>query len=373
MIIHTLELSSFRNYGLLHMDFSDGINIFCGDNAQGKTNILEAIYLCSTNKSHRGAKDREMISFGGEEAHLKMMALKGDMDYRIDMHLKKNRNKGIAVNSVPIRRTSDYLGLIKCVFFSPEDLQIVKEGPSERRRFMDTELCMLDKIYLNALTQYKKALDQRNQLLKDISFEPSLMETLDLWDSQLVRFGKDIIDARKKFIGELRDIVTPVHSKLSGEREVLSVDYEPDVTSEEFDEEIKKSRDRDLRSKTTNRGPHRDDMSFLITTKKGDGEQSIDARIYGSQGQMRTCALSLKMSEIELLKRKTGDMPVLLLDDVLSELDSGRQQFLLNSIQGIQTMITCTGLEDFVRHQFEVHRVYRVIDGTVTEEKSYEQ
>jgi len=366
MIISSLNLSNFRNYGILHLDFSKGINIFCGDNAQGKTNILEAVYLCSTNKSHRGAKDKEMISFGQEESHLNMAAFKDDMDYRIDMHLKRSKSKGIAVNRVPIRKTADYLGLIKCVFFSPEDLQIVKEGPSERRRFMDTELCMLDKIYINALTQYKKALDQRNQLLKDISFQPSLLETLDIWDEQLVKFGTEIIRRRKEFIRELREIVTSVHENISGGRESLFVDYEPDVSEDLFSEELKRSRDKDIRTKTTNCGPHRDDMSFLIITKRGEAaEQSIDARIYGSQGQMRTCALSLKMAEIELLKRKTGDTPVLLLDDVLSELDSGRQQFLLNSIKGIQTLITCTGLEDFVRHQFEVHRVYRVIDGKV--------
>ena len=365
MIITSLDLSFFRNYERLHLDLSDGINIFYGDNAQGKTNILEAVYLCSMNKSHRGAKDKEMISFGQEESHLKMLVMKGEMDYRIDMHLRSGRSKGIAVNAVPIRKTSDYLGLVKCVFFSPEDLQLVKEGPAERRRFLDTELCMLDKIYLNALVQYRKALDQRNQLLKDIPFQSSLMDTLDLWDEQLLRYGKEIIRLRKEFIEELKEFVAAVHEKLSGGKEKLSIDYEPDVSEEDFEEELRKSRDRDLRLKTTNRGPHRDDMSFVITSKKGEEDQSIDARIYGSQGQMRTCALSLKMSEIDLLKKKTGDTPVLLLDDVLSELDSGRQQFLLKNIQGIQTLITCTGLEDLVRDQFEVHRVYRVVDGSV--------
>ncbi len=364
MIIESLDLQNFRNYESLHLDFTDGITIFCGDNAQGKTNILEAVYLCAVNKSHRGAKDKEMIRFHEEEAHVRITVKKEETQYRVDLHLRKNKNKGLAVNLVPVRKIRDYLGMINCVFFSPEDLQIVKEGPSERRRFLDEELCQLDKIYLNSYVQYKKALEQRNQLLKDIFYEPSLRETLDVWDEQLIRYGTEIIERRALFVKRLNELSSVIHRNLSGGREELQLLYEPDCTAEEFREKMRASRERDIASKTTQNGPHRDDLAFLITEK--DADQPMDARIYGSQGQKRTSALSAKLAEITLVKEKTGDTPVLLLDDVLSELDSGRQQFLLNSIENVQTFITCTGLEDFVSHRSRIDHIYYVEKGTVT-------
>ena len=357
MIIKSIDLDHFRNYENLHLELGEGIHILYGDNAQGKTNILEAICLASSNKSHRGAKDKEMIRFGAENAHIKMLADKKGVEYRIDLHLKSGGNKGIAVNSVPVRKTRDFLGIINTVLFSPEDLQIVKEGPQERRKFIDTELCQLDKIYLNSFINYKKALEQRNQLLKDIYFEPSLRETLDIWDEQLLKYGTDLINLRKKFIDDLKIVIRPIHDRLSGGKEILEIDYEANVSSEDFREELKKSREKDLKSKTSNVGPHRDDIAFMLN--------GLDARVYGSQGQQRTCALSLKMAEIEIVKERTGDSPVLLLDDVLSELDMNRQQYLLESIGGIQTVITCTGLEDFVNRQVRINKVYRVENGEV--------
>ena len=357
MIIKSIDLDHFRNYENLHLELGEGIHILYGDNAQGKTNILEAICLASSNKSHRGAKDKEMIRFGAENAHIKMIADKKGVEYRIDLHLKSGGNKGIAVNSVPVRKTRDFLGIINTVLFSPEDLQIVKEGPQERRKFIDTELCQLDKIYLNSFINYKKALEQRNQLLKDIYFEPSLRETLDIWDEQLLKYGTDLINLRKQFIDDLKIVIRPIHDRLSGGKEILELDYEANVSSEDFREELKKSREKDLKSKTSNVGPHRDDIAFMLN--------GLDARVYGSQGQQRTCALSLKMAEIEIVKERTGDSPVLLLDDVLSELDMNRQQYLLESIGGIQTVITCTGLEDFVNRQVRINKVYRVENGEV--------
>lgn len=363
MVIQSIDLENFRNYEQLHLELGEGIHIFYGDNAQGKTNILESVYMAATNKSHRGSKDKEMIRFGCEEGHIKVISEKKGVDYRIDMHLKSGRSKGIAVNGVPVRKTRDFLGIVNCVLFSPEDLQIVKEGPQERRKFIDTELCQLDKIYLNSYVQYKKALEQRNQLLKDIPFEPSLIETMDAWDTQLLIYGKEIIERRQKFIDELREVTSPIHEHLTGGRETLHIYYEPNVTEEDFTKELLQSRERDIRAKTTTVGPHRDDMSFMISATEND--QTIDARVYGSQGQQRTCALSLKMAEIELVREKTGESPILLLDDVLSELDSNRQKYLLDSIKDTQTIITCTGLDDFVKHRFKVNNVYKVVNGKV--------
>ena len=370
MFIKSIDLQNFRNYEELHLDLGEGIHILYGDNAQGKTNILEALYMASVSKSHRQAKDREMIRFGNEEGHIKMISDKKEKEYRIDIHLRAGKNKGIAVNSVPVKKASEFLGIMNCVLFSPEDLQIVKEGPQERRRFIDTELLQLDRIYLDAFTKYRKALEQRNQLLKDISFNYSLIDTLDVWDEQLIFYGKEIIRKRQKFVEEMNGFSGKIHENLSGGKEKLVLKYEPDVFSEELKERLISAREKDLKYKTTTVGPHRDDMSFLLTSSADNN--TIDARIYGSQGQQRTCALSLKLAEIELVKEKAGDTPVLLLDDVLSELDGNRQKYLLESIKDIQTIITCTGLDDFVRNRFQVNNVYKVVNGKVIKNEQHE-
>ncbi len=366
MFIKSIDLLDFRNYEKLHLEPDQGITILNGENAQGKTNLLEAVYLASGCRSHRNAKDREMIRFHAEEAHIKMLVQKNEREYRIDLHLRKDKSRGIAVNGVPVRKTRDYLGLVNCVLFSPEDLQIVKEGPSERRRFIDTELCQLDKIYLDAFTQYRKILEQRNQLLRDISYMPGLLDTLESWDEQLLRYGTEIIRRREEFIRELSEITDPIHDRLSGKREKLFLGYDKNTDAEAFRENLARSREKDLKTRTSNVGPHRDDMSFIISTEN-EGEEALDARIYGSQGQQRTCALSIKLAEIRLVEKRTGDQPVLLLDDVLSELDSLRQQYLLESIAGVQTMITCTGLTEFVNHPFSQSRVYDVEKGRILE------
>ena len=360
MIIESIELKNYRNYGELHMDFSPGTNILYGDNAQGKTNVLEAVYVCSTTKSHRGSKDKEMIRFDQEESHIKMCVRKLDVPYRIDMHLNKNKPKGIAINGIPIRKASELFGIVNVVFFSPEDLNIIKNGPDQRRRFMDLELCQLNKLYVRALVQYNRVLLQRNKLLKELNFHPEYEETLDIWDMQLIQYGRELIRCREEFVGKLNDMVQKTHSQISGGRENLVLSYEPNVTAERFEEKLCFCRETDVKMRTTTTGPHRDDISFLV--------DNIDIRRFGSQGQQRTAALSLKLSEIELVKELVRDYPVLLLDDVLSELDGGRQEQLLAGIKEIQTMITCTGVEDFVNHRFPIDRIYKVVRGTVAAE-----
>ena len=358
MVIKSIELKNFRNYPQLKIDLSQGINIFYGDNAQGKTNILEAIYVCATTKSHRGSKDGEMVKFGEDESHIKMGILKKDIMYRIDMHLKRNKSKGIAVDGIPIKKSSELFGIANIVIFSPEDLLIVKNGPSDRRRFIDLELCQLDKIYVYSLVNYNKVVIQRNQLLKDLPFRQDLADTLSIWDEQLVSYGQKIIEIRTTFIKELNRIVADIHKKISGGREELVVEYEPSVNKEEFGERLLKTRDKDIRQKMTLIGPHRDDISFLIN--------GVDIRKFGSQGQQRTAALSLKMAEIELVKLRVGQNPILLLDDVLSELDGNRQMKLLDSIENVQTLITCTGLDDFVNNRFHIDKIFCVKDGAVS-------
>lgn len=350
---------NFRNYEFLDLKFSEGTNILYGDNAQGKTNVLEAIYLSATTKSHKGSKDRDIVNFNAEESHIRTYLEKEGIEYKVDMHLRKSKSKGIAVDGQKLKKAADLLGLLNVVFFSPEDLSIIKNGPAERRRFVDMELCQLDNFYLYNLNHYNKIVNQRNKLLKDMYFNPQLRDTLNIWDSQLVSFGSKIIERRRIFIDQLNEIIYEIHKKLSGDKEELVIKYEPDVEIENFENAMRVSQEKDIKLKQTCVGPHRDDFSFMV----GD----IDIRKFGSQGQQRTAALSLKLSEIELVKKITKDTPVLLLDDVLSELDSNRQNYLLNSIGDIQTIITCTGLDEFVNNRFEIDKVFRVVEGTIQE------
>lgn len=357
MIVKSLELNHFRNYKTLIIDFDKGTNIIYGNNAQGKTNILEAIYLSGTTKSHKGSKDRDMIRFGSDESHIRIFIEKQAKQFQIDIHLKKNRSKGIAINQIPIRKASELFGILNIVFFSPEDLNIIKNGPLERRRFMDMELCQLDKIYLDHLAKYNKVLNHRNKLLKDIYYHPDLKDTLCVWDIQLMEYGRKIIERRNLFVSQLNEIVSKIHYNITGGKEEILLSYEPSVKEEFYEQELKRVYEKDLKYGQTTIGPHRDDMSFLI--------QGIDIRKFGSQGQQRTSALSLKLSEIELVKKVTNETPVLLLDDVLSELDSSRQNYLLDNIKNTQTIITCTGLDEFIRNRFHINRVFEVIDGEV--------
>ena len=360
MIIKSLKLKDYRNYEILNIEFDHATNIFYGDNAQGKTNILEGVYLSGTTKSHRGTKDRDLIRFGQDEAHIETVIEKNGVPWQIDMHLKKNSPKGIAINKVPIRRASELFGLTNFVFFSPEDLNIIKNGPAERRRFMDLELSQLDKVYLSDLANYNRTLNQRNRLLKDAYYRDDILDTLDVWDMQLVQYGEKIIQRRLRFIEEVNAIIGDIHHKLTGGRERIGLSYEPGCGALSLEAALEKNRERDIRMKSTSVGPHRDDICFMA--------RGIDIRRLVSQGQQTTPALSLKLSEIELVRQIIKDTPVLLLDDVLSELDKHRQNYLLDSIHDIQTLITCTGLDEFVNHRFSINKVFHVQNGHVSKE-----
>lgn len=357
MIIKSLELENYRNYDSLQIEFDNNTNILFGDNAQGKTNILESIYMAGTTKSHKSSKDKEIIQFDKDQAHIEIMIEKNEIPYKIDMHLRRSKSKSIAINGTPIKKAAELLGMMNIVFFSPEDLNIIKSGPSERRRFIDMELCQLDKFYLYNLTNYNKIVNQRNKLLKEIYQNYSLKDTLDIWDSQLISYGSKIIERREQFVKQLNEIIDPIHKKLSGDREELTIVYSPDILIDKYEKKLKQNRERDIHMKLTSVGPHRDDLIFNV--------HDIDIRKFGSQGQQRTTALSLKLAEIEIVKKITNDTPILLLDDVLSELDSNRQNYLLNSIGDIQTIISCTGLDEFINNRFQINKVFNVVNGTI--------
>lgn len=357
MYVNSLELSNYRNYHQLSIEFDSGINILYGDNAQGKTNILEAIYISGTTKSHRGTKDRDIILFGEDEAHIRLNLTKNDVGHRIDMHLRKNKNKGVAVDGQSIKKSGELFGITHMIFFSPEDLSIIKNAPSERRRFLNLELCQLNKIYHYNYVNYNKALNQRNMLLKQIYSDKSLMETLDMWDASLMQYGKCIIEERELFIKQLNHIVKEIHLHLTGRKEQIMICYEKNVSAADYEDVMKSKREMDLRYQSTQTGPHRDDICFYVN--------DIDVRKYGSQGQQRTAALSLKLAEIELVKHMIHDTPILLLDDVMSELDHNRKNYLLDSIKDIQTIVTCTGYDDFIKSRLKINRIYKVVNGNV--------
>lgn len=357
MYVETLALRNFRNYESLDIIFSDKINILYGDNAQGKTNILESIYLSATTRSHKRAKEKDIIRFGEEESHIRLNIKKRDVGHRIDVHLKKIGNKGIAIDGIPIKKSTELFGLINIIIFSPEDLSVVKSSPGERRRFMDMEICQLSRIYYSNLSKYNKVLDQRNNTLKQIAYRNGVEDVLDVWDDQLVDVGSSIIKERQNFINMLNEVIKEIHKNLTSEGEEIELKYEPNVESDNFADVLKEKRNIDIKNTTTMSGPHRDDFGIFIN--------NVDVRKYGSQGQQRTAALSLKLAEIELVKKIINDNPILLLDDVMSELDSKRREALLNSIKDIQTIITCTGYDDFIKQRINVDKIYKISNGKI--------
>lgn len=357
MFIDNLALNHFRNYESAEINFSHGINILYGDNAQGKTNVLEAIYMLATTRSHRGSRDRDIIGFENDECHIRADIKKNDIGHRIDMHLRKSRSKGVAIDMIPIRRSNELFGMVNIIMFSPEDMTIIKDSPAERRRFMDMELCQLNKIYYSNLSSYNKVLNQRNNLLKQISFDRSRIDMISVWDSQLVNYGIKIIKDRNNFIEMMNDIIPDIHKRLTSGKEKLRLVYEKNISEEVFADALLEKQDIDIRYQSTQMGPHRDDIIFMI--------DDMDVKKFGSQGQQRTVALSLKLAEIELVKKVIKDNPILLLDDVMSELDSNRRDALLSSISDIQTIITCTGYDDFIKERLSIDKIYNVISGTL--------
>ena len=355
MKIKRLELADFRNYGSLCVDFSDNVNILYGDNAAGKTNILEAIYLCATSRSQRQSKEKDMIRFGCDSSHLRMITFDDITERRIDIQLSRSKGKGIAIDGQPINRAGQLFGLIGIISFCPDDLSMIKSGPAERRHFIDMEACQIDRLYMHNLSSYNKVLAQRNNLLKQVAFNKELLGTLDVWDEQLVEYGSYLIEKREEFTAKLEEIARPVHRDVSGEKEEIRIIYVPDTNLKNFRDRLFMSRDRDIAATFTTVGPHRDDLEFEINGK--------NAKTFGSQGQQRTTALSMKLAEIELVKQISGKEPVLLLDDVLSELDRNRQTQLLGFTQGVQTFITCTGVEEFVKQRTVINKVFKVGNG----------
>ncbi len=361
MYITEISLQNFRNLSQLKIEPSSGINVIYGNNAQGKTNFLESLYFCAMGRSLRGKSDQQLIQFGEEESHIRTIVQRSQRYDRIDVHLKRDEKKGIAVNGLPVKKLGDLFGTLYAVVFSPEDLSLVKDGPAERRRFLDMELCQLSKVYYYDLQQYYRILKQRNNLLKEIPKKPALQETLFAWDEQLMDYGERIIAARKRFLLRLDEIAAEKLSQLTGGRDSLQTAYRPNCEEGNLAEKLRRNLERDLYFGATQSGPHKDDILFSINGR--------EVKTYGSQGQQRTTALAARLAEIDLIREETGEEPVLLLDDVFSELDEGRQKFLLESIGNLQAFLTCTGIEDSVRKYIQKDNLFYVENGVITPQR----
>ncbi len=332
MYLKDLQLWNFRSYEHLNLSFPEGITILTGENGQGKTNVIEAVYLLCTGKSHRTARENDMIFHERAWARVRAESRQRDGRHTVDMVLSRGQKRRILVNGLAISRISEMLGQLSGVIFSPEDLYLVKAGPSERRRFMDIELSQVSKNYFYALNEYNKVLQQRNSLLR----EGGKTDSLEVWDTLLAQRAVPIIQARINFCRRLSPIAEKNHAYLSSGKEKLSCEYKGFVKDGDIYETmlrlLEKNREVDCHRCFTTIGPHKDDIIIRL----GD----VDLRYFGSQGQQRTATLALKLTELEMMREDLGEYPVLLLDDVLSELDPSRQKMLLDKIRDVQTIIT---------------------------------
>lgn len=362
MRIRRLELENFRNYSTAVLTFDGGINVICGKNGAGKTNILESVYMLSLSTSPRTTKDKETIKFGEKKARVKMVLEKKFRTHTVILQIEENSKKKVTVDGIPVSRAAELIGVLGVVFFSPDEMRLVKETPAERRRFLDVGLSQQQKSYFIALSRYNKVLKQKNNLLKNLAIGGDADGMLAVWDAQLADYGAVIVQKRKAYIEKLNREAAEAHRRLSGGKEELTLSYETPVFGESA-EEMKKSlaeklaasREKDKQLGFCSVGPHRDDIAITVN--------GLDARKFASQGQQRTIALAMKLGETALFTEESGETPVLLLDDVMSELDADRQQMLTELAGGVQTLVTCTEFSFPGR----VDKVIRIADGKVEE------
>lgn len=359
MKLTALEINNFRNIENLKIKPCENVNVIFGENAQGKTNLLESIWLFTGCKSFRGAKDSELVSFGKESAKLELdfFAENRKQYMRIEIDNRRRMSK----NSVPYKSRAKAMGDIRCVVFSPVHLNLIKEGPSERRRFLDIAISQIKPNYAILLTEYNKALKQRNALLKDIAMQRESKYLIDIWDERLAFYDSKLAIYRLSYINSLKEIVGEIYSGISSDREKISIEYKQKGLDEiiAYKEEYKRAmfmhREEDIATRTTTIGVHRDDLEICI-----DG---VSARKFASQGQQRSAALALKLAEANLITAVTGEQPIALLDDVMSELDISRQDYILNHIKDWQVFITCCDPNTI--KNFNNGRAFEIKDGKV--------
>lgn len=367
MTVCSIVLDHFRNYHQLKAEFSPGVNVIYGENAQGKTNLLEAVAYLSCARSHRARYDRELISFGADSAFLRGTVNARNRDFVLEARLGLGRRRQLFSNGVRLKNAGELSGVLKTVLFCPEDLFLIREGAAARRRFLDDAICQLRPRYAEALSEYGRLYEHKTRILRDWPEKPSLLETLDEFSLRMAQAGAVLVHYRAHFIRRLREYAPAIHREFSGGREELSLTYEtvktvadPLAPPRELLPALlahqESHRQAELDSRSCLSGPHKDDLRVEIN--------GVSAKTYGSQGQTRTAALSLKLAEREIHCGDSGEYPVLLLDDVLSELDSLRQEFVLNRIQGGQVFITCC--EERGMERLQSGKTFHIADGTLT-------
>lgn len=366
MRIEQLLLKNYRNYNDLLLEFSPNLNVIYGMNGQGKTNILEAIFVAGFGSSFRTKREKELINKEATEAYIRADLIKSYGNYTIEYKLKRDLKKEIKVNKNHLKKRSELFGHLNIVVFSPEDLKLIKDGPSERRKFIDREISNLKKKYCADLIEYHRILSQRNALIKQSRYKQSGLEMISIWDEKLAAVGTSLMLERNYFIEKLNKVSYKLHLQITEEKEEIKLKYLPNikVNSLEYDKiymeflnRLTKQLSNDIDKGFTTVGPHRDDLDITIN--------DIDVKIYGSQGQQRTAALSLKLSEIEIIYDEIGEYPVLLLDDVMSELDKKRQNDLLKSLKSLQTIITITDTESIIDAYLQDANVIKIHGGQV--------
>jgi DNA replication and repair protein RecF len=357
------EIKNFKNISYLSTCFCDGVNIIYGENAQGKTNIIEALWAFTGTRSFRGNHDSEQIKFGEKKADLKIDFFAQGRNQ--NAQIVYDDKKTVFLNGIKQPSISDFNGKYYAVIFSPEHLSLIKGGPAERRKFIDSALCQIKPSFGEFLSKYKKNLFQRNALLKDLRQNQQAEEMLDIFEKNLAHLGTKITLQRKKYLSMLEKETRAVYSGLSSQREKITLNYlqsflcdEDEIKSENnFISALKKSRAEDIFTASTSVGPHRDDIEININ--------GVSARKYGSQGQQRSCVLALKLGEANVLKNKTGEQPIALLDDVMSELDESRQDYILHHIDGWQVFITCCEPDTILK--LKGGKTFKIQNGSLTE------
>ena len=358
MYIDKIKLNNFRNYIEEEINLDKNINIFYGNNAQGKTNILESIYLCAIGKSYRTNKDREIININKDFSKVEINYSKKDREGKIKLEISDKKN--LYLNDIKLKKISEVLGNINIVLFNPDDINIFKEGPSKRRRILDIMISQLRPSYVYNLNMYLKILEQRNNYLKQIKYENKNEEMLDVWDTQIAKYAEIINLYRKEFTEKIKEKIVDIHKKITDNKEEIKIEYISDFTNQgEFLKEIKNSRKIDIIKGYTGKGIHRDDLKLFINDK--------EIGIYGSQGQHRSAILSIKLSELQIIKDETEENPILLLDDFMSELDKIRRQNFLEDVQDTQIIITCT---DKLELKNKNKKIFFVENGKVKIEKN---
>ena len=348
MWINKINLINFRNYENEIIELNKNLNVFFGENAQGKTNIIEGIFLCSMGKSFRAKKDSEMIQLGKENASIEIYYEKSDRCGKIKIELAKRKN--VYHNGIKIKKLSELLGNINIVIFTPDDIEILKGGPQNRRRFLDIMISQLRPNYMHLLNLYSKTLEQRNNYLKQINEKNKNIDLLDIWDEKIIEYSYKISNYRKEFIDKISEKISDIHKEITNGKEKIEIKYLTECQDpNKFKELLKERRKLDIIKGYTTKGIHRDDFEIYINDK--------ELNIYGSQGQHRTAILSLKISELQIIDDEIGEYPILLLDDFMSELDKNRRKNLLKYMEKTQVIITCTERLEIENIKYKEYKV----------------